>query len=407
MKHVKEYDALRGLMALWVLLGHWASTVPIHNVLFQRRFFNEYAVDVFIILSGFAIAMLILAKQESYRAYITRRFFRIFPAYLFYLAVSVALAGWALDLWQAAPEGSMKEARVVIAQDSLSFIGAHTFFHLLGLHSLVPPALLPSSDFAFLGQAWSISLEWQFYLIAPFVVALFTLPVSRTKAIVMAMAIAVIAALNPVMGFGFIGKFAVPFAVGIATAFFLRARKEQGRFAAQIPVGLTWLVLTGLCVLQGSLEFLPYCLWFAATAVALSAHEQTSKVAGLLSAIALTPPLQWLGKVSYSVYLSHMLVLMGALSVLLPMGFGLWTFSLALLGATLVGTAVASALSYALIEKPFQDLGKRLASSSAPQASESPQTTQPKPERKRILAAQEQTKDRDKEQDVLPVKKAG
>lgn len=181
LKHVKEYDALRGLMALWVLLGHWASTVPIHNVLFQRRFFNEYAVDVFIILSGFAIATLILAKQESYRAYITRRFFRIFPAYLFYLAVSVALAGWALDLWQAAPEGSMKEARVVIAQDSLSFIGAHTFFHLLGLHSLVPPALLPSSDFAFLGQAWSISLEWQFYLIAPFVVALFTLPVSRTR----------------------------------------------------------------------------------------------------------------------------------------------------------------------------------------------------------------------------------
>lgn len=407
MKHIKEYDALRGLMALWVLLGHWASTVPIHNVLFQRRFFNEYAVDVFIILSGFAITTLILAKQESYKAYITRRFFRIFPAYLFYLAISMMLAEWALGLWSGSPSGSMQSARIEIAQDSLTYFGAHTFFHLLGLHSLVPPALLPNSDFAFLGQAWSISLEWQFYLIAPFVVALFTLPVSRTKAIVTAMAIAVIAALNPVMGFGFIGKFAVPFAVGIATAFFLRARKESGSFAAHIPVGLTWLVLTGLCVLQNSMALLPYCLWFAATEVAISAHEKTSRFAGLLSALALTAPLQWLGKVSYSVYLSHMLVLMGALSVLVPMGLGTWAFSLALLGITLIGTAVASALSYGLIEKPFQDLGKRLASSSSAQSPEFSQTYQRKPESKRILAAQEQRQASEEEKDVLPIKKAG
>ena len=170
---------------------------------------------------------------------------------------------------------------------------------------------------------------------------------------------------------------------------------------------MTWLVLTGLCVLQNSMALLPYCLWFAATEVAISAYEKTSRFAGLLSALALTAPLQWLGKVSYSVYLSHMLVLMGALSVLVPMGLGTWAFSLALLGITLIGTAVASALSYGLIEKPFQDLGKRLASSSSAQSPEFSQTYQRKPESKRILAAQEQRQASEEEKDVLPIKKAG
>ena len=353
------------MMALWVLLGHWASTVPLSNFVFQRRFFNEYAVEVFIILSGFAIASLILGKRESYKNYITRRFFRIFPVYLFYLAISMALASWSLDLWQSAPEGSMKEARIEIAQDSLDYFGFHAFFHLLGLHSLVSPALLPSSDFAFLGQAWSISLEWQFYLIAPFIVAVFTSPVDRMKLFAGVVATLIVAALNPVMGFGFIGKFAAPFAVGIATAFFIKARTGES-LAAKVPVGSTWAVLTGLCVLQNSLALVPYCLWFTATALAISAHEKTSKMALWLSTLALLPPLQWLGRVSYSVYLSHMLVLMGALWVLLPMALATWMFSLALLGMTLLGTAAVSALSYALIEKPFQDLGKRLTRSAAP-----------------------------------------
>lgn len=388
MRHVKEYDALRGLMALWVLLGHWASTVPLSNVLFQRRFFNEYAVEVFIILSGFAIASLIIGKRESYKNYITRRFFRIFPVYLFYLAVSMALAWWSLDLWQSAPEGSMKEARIGIAQDSLDYFGLHAFFHVLGLHSLVPPALLPSSDFAFLGQAWSISLEWQFYLIAPLVLGVFKMPFTSGRILACVCAVIVVAALNPVMGFGFIGKFALPFAVGILTAFFLRARETSDGLAATLPVGPTWFVLCGLCVLQNSPALLPYGLWFTATAVSISAHEKTSSAAKVLSFIALTPPLQWLGKVSYSVYLSHMLVLTGVLSLLWPLGLGAWAFSLLLLFATLAGTLVASALSYRLIEKPAQDLGKRLALVQKPieVLSAPPQAIEP-PARERILVS--------------------
>ena len=43
----------------------------------------------------------------------------------------------------------------------------HIPLHLTLLHGVVPEKLLPSSATAFLGPAWSLSLEWQFYLIAP------------------------------------------------------------------------------------------------------------------------------------------------------------------------------------------------------------------------------------------------
>jgi peptidoglycan/LPS O-acetylase OafA/YrhL len=35
MKYVKEFDGLRGLMAVWVLLGYWASTIETSFKLFK------------------------------------------------------------------------------------------------------------------------------------------------------------------------------------------------------------------------------------------------------------------------------------------------------------------------------------------------------------------------------------
>jgi peptidoglycan/LPS O-acetylase OafA/YrhL len=50
-------------------------------------------VYLFVIISGFVITHLLLAKQQSYGPYIVRRLMRIAPVYLFCLALAIATSG--------------------------------------------------------------------------------------------------------------------------------------------------------------------------------------------------------------------------------------------------------------------------------------------------------------------------
>lgn len=180
-------ESLRGYMAWWVVLGHalqlagfmtpnevreyFSSNELIYKVLAKLvNFFihAHSAVNVFIILSGFVITHLLLVKHESYKNFILRRYFRLAPA----LYISLALAIFVTSLYKIAYTGltfsgdtSMRVAR--LAEQENHFI-AHLFNHLILIHGFFPQEVLPFSPTTFLAPAWSIGLEWQFYLIAPF-----------------------------------------------------------------------------------------------------------------------------------------------------------------------------------------------------------------------------------------------
>lgn len=361
MKYVREFEALRGLLAIWVLVGHVASAVAIHGRLFQERFYNEYAVDVFIILSGFAITALIDKRPEPYRLYIARRALRIFPAYLFYLAISVAVAAIALQIWTNSPDGSMKAARIGIAADTLAYWPWHLLAHVTGLHGLVPPRFLPSTDYAFLGQAWSISLEWQFYLVAPLLIGLVARPISWLRITLLVLLMLAISAILPKLPQSFLGKWLVDFGIGIASFYFMKHRALGEPFLQSLPLPQLWLVGVGLCILQRSVAYLPLAIWLTAILVIVSAREGRGAVYEKISALACSRPLQWLGGMAYSLYLSHMLVLLLALATLPSLGLASpWEQALYLLTATLAGTLVVSRLSYLYIERPFHEFGRNL-----------------------------------------------
>ncbi|MFS8115861.1 acyltransferase [Rhizobium jaguaris] len=370
MKYVREFEALRGMLAIWVLVGHVASAVAIHGRLFQERFYNEYAVDVFIILSGFAITALIDKRPEPYRLYIARRALRIFPAYLFYLAISVAVATIALRIWAASPDGSMKAARIGIAADTLAYWPWHLLAHLTGLHGLVPPGRLPSTDYAFLGQAWSISLEWQFYLVAPLLIGLVIRPVSWQRVAALILLVLAVAAVSPKLPQSFLGKWLVDFGIGIGSFYFMKYRALGEPFLKALPLPQLWLIGIILCVLQRSVAYLPLAIWLTAMLVIVSAREGRGDIYERLSAIACSRPLQWLGGMAYSLYLSHMLVLLLALGTLPSLGLSSpWAQAAYLLAVTLVGTLIVSRLSHLYIEKPFHEFGRNLGK-SAPVAAE-------------------------------------
>ena len=102
--HLNAFDGVRGLLAVWVYLGHVANAVGFHQYLLAA---HALAVDFFMILSGFL--MIHTWKADLYhhpvnlkttlRFYLAR-LFRIAPLYYLLLLVCY-LALPALSLMQA------------------------------------------------------------------------------------------------------------------------------------------------------------------------------------------------------------------------------------------------------------------------------------------------------------------
>lgn len=357
MKYVSELEGARGLCAVWVLLGHWASSVALPFGLSETRLYNGYAVDIFILLSGFVITSLLETKKESFGLYLSRRFFRIFPLYLTFLLLSVVVAPYAVDIWSHAPEGSMKGTRIEIAQDTMDYWGAHLLAHLVALQSVVPRQLLPSTDFAFLGQAWSISLEWQFYLIAP----LLTYGAAKGTAIRARGAIALLALFLILVGhampFGFIGRKLPLFLLGMGSYHLI---KNGNRIPKTYVLYACFFLWCG-GVVWGSPKVTPYLLWGALMAIVLLRRAGGAGIAAGLSRFLQSAPVQFLGHLSYPVYLSHMLVILSGLWLGARFGYqDMAAFPALLLGYVLVGTGASSYLAHRYIEKPCHNFGRRL-----------------------------------------------
>lgn len=167
--HIRELDSVRALMAWWVVLAHTCEFFGIHKTPFVNILWGVEAVNVFIILSGFVIFLLLDTTKESCDIFIFRRLARLYPVYL--VVLLAALASLACTNANIALVPSFKGFRTGIQQSTTQFLPAHIVAHLSMLHGVLPEKLLPFSSLAIVPPAWSLSLEWQFYLVAPLVFA--------------------------------------------------------------------------------------------------------------------------------------------------------------------------------------------------------------------------------------------
>jgi len=173
-------DGLRGWMAVWVWVTHVVTmaTLPLvkssgAGIVLAN---GQYAVGVFILISGFVISN--TAIKHNWRTFITRRFFRLFPVYIVCLLVSILVLDLSLYVLNNTPWPMERLVdRVKYLTDSKDNFWIHLPLHLLLMHGLVPDKLLSSTSYAFMGQAWSLTLEWQYYLIS----ILFLKLISYTK----------------------------------------------------------------------------------------------------------------------------------------------------------------------------------------------------------------------------------
>jgi len=169
-KRILELDGFRALMAWWVVAGHVAY-------MFSNRvgdaLHNRSAVYVFMALSGFVITDLLTSKQELYGKFMLRRAFRLWPAYLVGLVISVVtLSAQRYGIAQAPFHPADAVIRLHLIDEAVSALPVHFAAHLTLLMGLIPQRVLSDSSLTILGVAWSLSVELQFYIIAPAVVVL-------------------------------------------------------------------------------------------------------------------------------------------------------------------------------------------------------------------------------------------
>jgi peptidoglycan/LPS O-acetylase OafA/YrhL len=298
-RRIAGLDGIRGLAALFVVVNHvFLRTFPgypVDNAPFWAApfIYGRFAVVVFIVLSGFSLALSPARhgwKLGGVSGFAQRRAWRILPAYWAALVFSLVVA-W---LVVAPPGQGPLGAKSVLVNGALvqNVIGA------------------PSPNPAF----WSLAVEAQLYVLVP----LLLLMVRRWSAIAMVavvtLVVAAVGLVGPHVGLDtFVIQsppdLAALFAVGILAAGIVgtsRARRSWPwpwlALAAFVPVLATIWV-------QGSVWTLNGVFWvdlaLGPAIACLLAALATGRPAALVRALD-ARPMRGLGASSYSLYLTHL-----------------------------------------------------------------------------------------------------
>lgn len=363
-----EIVGLRIYLALWVAVGHGLQlsgfldrSNPIMNILLD----GHAAVALFMIVSGFVITNLLLVKQEPYPRYITRRFFRLFPAYLLCCVIGYILTDNWVEIvrnasW-ASVDGWDRYAKSVIELDyeTTANMVPHLLAHLVMLHGLIPVEILNRAAMTFLPAAWSISLEWQFYLVAPFVIGALGYP-RRLLMISIAALLALLAYKAGLFGHYNIGASLLGatgwFAVGIASRLAVDPL-SRFRISPLLPC-----VIGALILLMIGGDLLPMAIWMVFYSFMI--WRGNAPVLGRIFAFFTTTPLfMLLGEASYSLYLIHrpVQVWLGSIAVM-EYDVGRLGMLAVQIGSIVIALLLSIAIYY-WVEKPGIAFGRKLADS--------------------------------------------
>jgi len=149
-----ELDGLRALAILLVLFSHHFSAAPVAAVR-QAAEMGWIGVDIFFVLSGFLIGGILLDQRAAanyYRVFYLRRFFRIVPLYAVLVLPGLLVLGLGLQRFFAGHS---------LAGLPAAGLWSYPFF-LQNVAAALGLALP-----AYLGPAWSVAVEEQFYLLLP------------------------------------------------------------------------------------------------------------------------------------------------------------------------------------------------------------------------------------------------
>jgi peptidoglycan/LPS O-acetylase OafA/YrhL len=362
--YIPALDGVRFLAFALVFLNHAggpAAFEPFSRAISTALTFGWIGVDIFLCLSGFLIATLLLHEIAatgglSVPWFYLRRILRIWPLYYLMLAIGFGVSPWLLGQ-TGTPAYTSLLAKHLFPFATLFGNLSYAFFQTdFG-------AMAPSAGF--FAPLWTVGLEEQFYLVFPLLLAAFPRPSTRASlTAVGAVLLFSLATRLYIVGNG-IHYPAVwtltfarldPIVLGIAGAIAwhrhgvaIRRLKLYGAELAA-TAGLFWLVMS-----FPQINLSRHVVWqFLATAAG-----SLLLILGVLryripSAAFGWRPIAWLGKISYGLYVFHLLVLYLYGSKVAPhvvVAGPMRPFvDLAL---SLVFTIGVAAISYYAYERPF------------------------------------------------------
>jgi peptidoglycan/LPS O-acetylase OafA/YrhL len=233
----------------------------------------------------------------------------------------------------------------------------HLSLHVPLLHGLVPDRYLPSTSYAFLGQAWSLTLEWQFYLIAPFALAFmrwFEWTPARQAALLLVLALLA----RRIPQSSMLSSSLYLFAIGYFSYQLFQRRHQDSLSAGRFCVyGAVWTLGALLVSIRG----LALLIWLPVLYGVIASAPPAPIVR--LREFFCSRVSTGLGAISYSFYCCHMLAVFACAQLLLHV-FGVQdrvVYAVSLIVSSLVLGLSASAALYVFVEKPCIALGRRAA----------------------------------------------
>ena len=289
----KEIDGLRAISVLVIIFFHLKLPA------FHGGFIG---VDVFFVVSGYLITQIIVSGLDSgtfsFGNFYMRRSTRILPALIATILVVLPVA---MYLQQPA---------------SLVHTAQESFYALLSLSNFFfwseSSYWAPSSEKYALLHTWSLGVEEQFYLVYPMMLVAAHRWAGRRGVILLlavllvggTIASEVVLRINRSAAFYFTPLRFYEFALGGLVALLpgLKALQRNGGIASLATLAGIALILYGAIAFNGLMPLPGVTMLIPLTGAVLILVAGPSSSARVL---LMNAPMSWLGKVSYSLYLTH------------------------------------------------------------------------------------------------------